>query len=314
MAANSSILKKVIETSIQKNYCKQPIQFLIYNNFDPVISSMLLFLFSAGEKSPGVVIKICKTAGIIKKEYGNLRILKNQLNSLVPEPLFFNRIDSFEVMAMEMVKGNHLDNLSVKSNLLSLIVDKMIIFHKTVQKGNLEHNQLNELINQSLNSINSKDKNSPLRSFYSNIIKELSENFDHFNFPKIPQHGDFFISNILFNSNGIYILDWEDFGQICIPGYDLYFLLLDLFANERFLAERLPHKIMKIKNSIKDNIKKYFESFSIPLKYSRFIFIITLLKQFEYSYRLGRSSIYYFWNRLMSYAENTEKYDHLFVI
>lgn len=314
MAAESSILKKVIKTTIQKNYCKQPIQFLIYNNFDPVISSMLLFLFSAGEKSPGIVIKICKTAGIIEKEYENLRILKNQLNYLVPSPLFFNRIDSFEVMAMEMVKGNHLDNLSVNSNLLSLLVDKMIIFHKTVQKGKLKHNQLNELIDQSLSSIKSKDKNSPLSSFYSNSMQKLLENFEPFNFPKIPQHGDFFISNVLYNSGEICILDWEDFGQICIPGYDLYFLLLDLFANERFLAERSSHKIMKIKNSIKDNIIKYFESFSIPSKYSRIIFLITLLEQFEYSYRLGRSSIYYFWNRLMSYSENSEKYDHLFVI
>ncbi|MCF6216338.1 MAG: aminoglycoside phosphotransferase family protein [Emcibacter sp.] len=44
--------------------------------------------------------------------------------------------------------------------------------------------------------------------------------------PAIPQHGDLAINNIGKTDNGLVIFDWEDYGYVTIPGFDLCVLLV----------------------------------------------------------------------------------------
>lgn len=54
--------------------------------------------------------------------------------------------------------------------------------------------------------------------------------------PSIPQHGDLAINNIGKSRQGIIVFDWEDYGQITVPGFDLCVLL---FSGTRFQMKEL---------------------------------------------------------------------------
>jgi hypothetical protein len=46
--------------------------------------------------------------------------------------------------------------------------------------------------------------------------------------PAVKQHGDFSVNNLGMHGPFLVILDWEDYGRECVPGYDLALLLLAL--------------------------------------------------------------------------------------
>jgi hypothetical protein len=46
--------------------------------------------------------------------------------------------------------------------------------------------------------------------------------------PAVSQHGDFYLENLGVSGQRLVILDWEDFGRACLPGFDLAQLLLSL--------------------------------------------------------------------------------------
>lgn len=45
-------------------------------------------------------------------------------------------------------------------------------------------------------------------------------------FPVIPQHGDLAINNMAKACTGLILFDWEDYGFVTIPGFDLCILLV----------------------------------------------------------------------------------------
>lgn len=47
----------------------------------------------------------------------------------------------------------------------------------------------------------------------------------HIDLPKIPQHGDLTIDNVLVDNEGIRIVDCDIFGDVCLPGYDVFHFL-----------------------------------------------------------------------------------------
>jgi aminoglycoside phosphotransferase (APT) family kinase protein len=66
--------------------------------------------------------------------------------------------------------------------------------------------------------------------------------------PVIPQHGDLFVGNVLSMQPSWYVIDWETFGAIDLPGYDLFTLVLSLLRStgdtperwDRSLVEQVP--------------------------------------------------------------------------
>jgi aminoglycoside phosphotransferase (APT) family kinase protein len=49
--------------------------------------------------------------------------------------------------------------------------------------------------------------------------------------PVIPQHGDLYSGNILSHRDRFYVVDWESFGAIDLPFYDLLILLYSLLRD-----------------------------------------------------------------------------------
>lgn len=57
--------------------------------------------------------------------------------------------------------------------------------------------------------------------------------------PNMPQHGDFVMSNLAWLQGRLMVFDYEDFGRIQLPGFDLTTLYLSLFEFEPSAVERL---------------------------------------------------------------------------
>lgn len=56
--------------------------------------------------------------------------------------------------------------------------------------------------------------------------------------PNIPQHGDFVLSNLAWARTRLIVFDYEDFGRIQLPGFDMATLYLSLFEFEADAVRR----------------------------------------------------------------------------
>ncbi len=63
---------------------------------------------------------------------------------------------------------------------------------------------------------------------WSDYIENLADEVDRL--PATRQHGDFYANNLGLHRDALVVLDWEDFGLTCLPGFDLALLLLSLNA------------------------------------------------------------------------------------
>lgn len=56
--------------------------------------------------------------------------------------------------------------------------------------------------------------------------------------PRIPQHGDLAANNVGLRDGGIVVFDWEDYGRVAFPGFDLAIFVASLL---RFNAREIIH-------------------------------------------------------------------------
>lgn len=65
-----------------------------------------------------------------------------------------------------------------------------------------------------------------LQGSWEDYVDEIAPAVDRL--PAVRQHGDFSVTNLGMHGEALVILDWEDYGRECVPGYDLALLLLAL--------------------------------------------------------------------------------------
>jgi len=66
------------------------------------------------------------------------------------------------------------------------------------------------------------------RDSWASYVEHLGREVDEL--PMVRQHGDFYSNNLGLHGDALVVLDWEDFGLACLPGFDLALLLLSLNA------------------------------------------------------------------------------------
>ncbi|MEP6997501.1 MAG: phosphotransferase, partial [Betaproteobacteria bacterium] len=65
-----------------------------------------------------------------------------------------------------------------------------------------------------------------LQGSWEDYVDAIATDVDRL--PAVRQHGDFSVTNLGMHGDALVILDWEDYGRECVPGYDLALLLLAL--------------------------------------------------------------------------------------
>jgi hypothetical protein len=64
------------------------------------------------------------------------------------------------------------------------------------------------------------------RTSWERYFNSIATDVDHL--PAVRQHGDFSVNNLGMHGDDLVVIDWEDYGRECLPGYDLALLLLAL--------------------------------------------------------------------------------------
>ena len=118
--------------------------------------------------------------------------------------------------------------------------------------GDLEREILETLKELESRSIASQLR---LAALYSRIREQL-HGLARLGLPSVPQHGDFALGNVLVRrGGGVVVVDWEDFGAVRLPGYDLVALFATLPGRDvlrdaglrQLLSDSLRRYAMRLK-------------------------------------------------------------------
>jgi hypothetical protein len=306
-----SVVDRIQATVVSGRWCRPPLRVLMYNNFDLTMGSILLMIFSAGDKHPTVVAKLCRDAGIAKQEFENLCAVRDLNGNLAPTPLFFDTVDGFGVMGMTAVPGKPLAEWNTRVAGLPSIVARLIAFHTSVRRGPMDLARSLRCFSEPFEAIGRLGHDASVERAVAAIGQSLAPSFQESVLPAIPQHGDLCFNNILVAGDRITVVDWEEFGRVFLPGYDLFCLLLSFYVpRDASLLQRLWVDD-DLRQSLRSAVDEYFKAFGIPRKLVGAILGFSVMRQFLYAHRLGRSSAEALWQRVVGYVQHQDRFRQL---
>jgi hypothetical protein len=257
---------KVRSEVLMKNQAGSIIDFLKINTAisgSGVGCKVLFLVFLDNSSQPSYIVKTIRTKRdipVIKNGYENLcRLNKlfegNEYNDLFPRALLIVNKPEYSWSLESFCFGRK----SIMKNDLSIIFNSYILFSKRLRDYTggseiLNYNYAERLINEFKGS---HEVLSQIKKYCYQIFKD-----GEVVVPKIPQHGDFTSDNILINTNRISIIDCDIFGDILIPGYDIFHLLYR----------------SKIGNKI-DYLQKYFHLLGVDIPIDKRLLLIYFLHE-----------------------------------
>jgi hypothetical protein len=122
--------------------------------------------------------------------------------------------------------------------------------------------------------------------------------------PKIPQHGDLFIDNVLHYQDQWHAVDWETFGAVDLPFYDLLTLVLSLMGapgkDPASSSTRLEQQIPLL-------IARYGLALDVPDSWISNLLPLTLANWFYLHWLEGRKPIMEkMYKNINDYFEHTD--------
>ena len=299
----SSIIGLIKERILKEKWCEPPLRIFIYNNFDLKASCVLFMVFSPQSRKPSLVVKLSRNRQAIKYEYDNLVLIQKKAPGIAPVPLFFEKMDSFGVFYMRAIQSYQISKWNKRVKIIPHVVDRLIYLHCNVKQENFTEQETTRRLLEPLNYFREISKDSKLSAAYDKIGKSILADLAGYCLPQIPQHSDIFFDNILIQDGKIFFLDWEDFGHVKVPGYDLFCFFLNFFhphqenENINLFNEKL------FESNMSSAIKEYFRALHIPVKFAYGLFVYTILQQYIYSYQLNRASVDLLWWRLSTFID-----------
>lgn len=308
---NTSIVDFVRALLLDKRWCREPVRVLIYNNFDLTTNSILLLVFEEIAE-PKVVVKLCKNVPVLQREFQNLDMVYRLCEDFVPRPLFFQIVDEYGMLGMQALRGRRVAKLEQRIATLPLVVSQLILFHKKVRGGFHSLSELRNFVLEPFRDIKALAYDDEVQRFYATLADSLERALQDQPFPEVPQHGDFYFDNILLDGNHIHLLDWEDFGECSMPAFDLFCLFLNFYDNDLETGSNNFFENKNLLSCIKRSFTAYFDAFNLPYELAFEICVYTLLRQFLYARRLGRTSERTLERRLIAFPQKAEQFKQLF--
>jgi hypothetical protein len=173
-------------------------------------------------------VKLSRDTASISREFIALQRLSRRLPDHVPEPYLHGETHGFAYLAMEAVAAEAPTPVAF-AGLVPEALRGMIMFHHQLAEGPMSHAALGREVLDPLGEFE-RTWASHHRDL-SLLCESLRRRLDTLmtvELPQLPQHGDFCIDNLLVRPDGrIVMVDWEEFGAVRLPAYDL----LTLFAS-----------------------------------------------------------------------------------
>lgn len=197
----------------------------------------------------------------LQKEYEALKTVNQAIPTNVPQLIGFYQKEGFEILVSKGIKHRKIKPLKSEGKIVCGEVKTII----KRSKVSFEEKKPSQVHLGQLKTVFEYFKDRP----FSIRMEEWLRKFDYevLNYlPYIKQHGDFTFYNMGLAGDRLIIFDWEDFGKITIPGFDVFCLTVDLLTG--FDKTRIE-KISKIKDypiEIIELIEFFCNELSIDMK------------------------------------------------
>jgi hypothetical protein len=221
---------------------------LFHNNYNPHYSTVNLLWFHNSSKYPGVVTKVFHTPEIPTREFDNLCRIHACAPDWVPRPLHLEARGEYWMLWMEGVPGVQLrpDN-SHRPSVLRSLTEMVSSIHCRARRKGGSPNRYQRMVSEPIAALAAFGHSATVSRGCDRLARQISPQWIE-SLPVIPQHGDLFAGNVLAYQDRWHVIDWESFGTIDLPFYDLFTLLLSLLRGkgatpdrwERSLAKQVP--------------------------------------------------------------------------
>lgn len=215
---------------------------LFFNNYQPEQSNINLLWFHQGESEPRIVTKMCREPMVLTRESDNMFQVYHEIPDFMPRPLHFGKLGDFWTLWMEGVPGMPFNPDSDYSRtVLRLVGETVVKIHvatrKPASRYGAERHQ--RMVLDPLNTLSRYSSAAAVIKGAEQIAIEVSPNWVSA-LPVIPQHGDLCFGNLIAGKQRMYVLDWETYGLIDLPGCDLITFLLSPLLTTGKALELLP--------------------------------------------------------------------------
>lgn len=171
-----------------------------------------------------------KEQGVWPYEYDNIRSAWEVFPEHVPEPLGRYHSGGWEIIVVRGVAHRQVATGSLAGNRYGL--EQQILGYLDLSRRRAEVVAPRESHREFLREVQARATTPACAEIAAQWIAE--EHLDLL--PHIRQHGDFMVGNFGLTGRGLVIFDWEDFGRVRLPGFDLCTLLA---SESMFDADRL---------------------------------------------------------------------------
>jgi hypothetical protein len=221
----------------------------------------------------------------LRDEYEALRIAHEAIPANVPQPVGFYQKGGLEILICRGIRHKKVRSLQrygyiIQKEIKAILKGSKVFFRE--DKPSATHMQ-------QLMTACDYFKNRPFSNAMRDWLVSLDPRLVN-SLPHIKQHGDLTLYNMGVVGDNLIIFDWEDFGKISIPGFDLCCLAVDSVT--RFSAmgiDRISERRAYPKE-IMDIITCYFEELSLDEEIFFNLFPIYLFYFLYLKNRYGYSS------------------------
>jgi hypothetical protein len=204
---------------------------LFYNNYQPHNSTLNLLWFADEDTTPRVVTKIYRDVVLPSREFENLNSAYACAPAWTPKPLHFGFDGLFWTLWMEGVPGLPIPSKGrFSAATLHSMTKALISMHCGMRKASAPGDRADRhrrMVTAPLNTLAGFGSADSVRSGCAALLVAAPEGWLA-SLPIIPQHGDLYFSHMLANDGKWFVIDWETFGQIDLPVYDLVTLLFSV--------------------------------------------------------------------------------------
>jgi aminoglycoside phosphotransferase (APT) family kinase protein len=205
--------------------------FLFLNVYHPEGCNVDLLWFHNGGNFPLVVTKLCRKEHILRREFENLTDVHSCAPTWAPRPLSFDEQGGFWALWMEGVPGSAFLPQGCSLRVLRSMVEMLVAMHGAIRKrgGWLSPDRYRRMVWEPLESLEQFGKGHSIEAGSVDLRARVSVEWID-SLPIIPQHGDLFRGNLLSHGDQWHVVDWENFGRVDIPFFDLLTLLFSLLC------------------------------------------------------------------------------------
>jgi aminoglycoside phosphotransferase (APT) family kinase protein len=286
---------------------------LLHNNYHPHYSGINLLWFRGSDPFPLVVTKLHSERGIIEHEFNNLRRVYSPSSNCSPRPLHCGLIGDHWALWMTGVPGHSFplrDSYTFRA--VESVADTVIALHRGMGRPRdaADDSRHSRMVLEPLKAVADFGASPAIHDGCKRLAETVSKDWIT-SLPVIPQHGDLYVGNLLSHRDRWRIVDWESFGSIDLPLYDLLTFCLSVLRTGGNVADQWRSSMVQQASPL---IKRYCDAFGLSPEDSRTLLPLTLANWFhlqwadgrqEFSRELYKSIDQYFrcqnlWERILS--------------